>query len=80
MDKDFVDCHKLPLDTKKHPIPIEVIDGRPLVSRDVIHETTPLNIVIKGYFSIIALNVIKSPSHPVVLGLFELDKYNLAID
>jgi hypothetical protein len=32
MDKDFVDRHKLPLVTKKHLIPIEVIDGKPLVS------------------------------------------------
>ena len=31
LDKDFVDCHKLPLVTKKHPILIEVIDGRSLV-------------------------------------------------
>jgi hypothetical protein len=31
MDKDFVDRHKLPLVTKKHPISIEIIDGRPQV-------------------------------------------------
>jgi hypothetical protein len=29
MDKNFVDRHKPPLVTKKHPILIEVIDGRP---------------------------------------------------
>jgi hypothetical protein len=32
MDKNFVDYHKLPFVTRKHPIPIEVIDGRTLVS------------------------------------------------
>jgi hypothetical protein len=32
MDKDFIDHHKLLLITKRHPIPLEVIDGRPLVS------------------------------------------------
>jgi hypothetical protein len=32
MDKDFEDCQKLSLVTKKHPIPVEVIDGGPLVS------------------------------------------------
>jgi hypothetical protein len=46
MDKDFIDCHKLSLVTKKHPIPVEVIDGRPVVSRDVIHETIPLDVVL----------------------------------
>jgi hypothetical protein len=80
MDKDFVDCHKLPLVSKKHPIPIEVIYGRPLVSGHVTHETTPLNIVIEGYHSIIAFNIIKSPSNPIVLGHSWLDKYNPAIN
>jgi hypothetical protein len=32
IDKDFADHHKLPLITKKHPTPVEVINGRPLVS------------------------------------------------
>jgi hypothetical protein len=68
MDKDFVDRHKLPLVIKKHPIPVEVIDGRPLVLGDATHETTPLNIVIKGHHSIIAFNVIKSPSNLVIYG------------
>jgi hypothetical protein len=26
MDNDFIDRHKLPLVTKKHPIPVEVIE------------------------------------------------------
>jgi hypothetical protein len=51
MDKDFVDRHKLSLVTKKHHIPIEVIDGRLLVSGDVTHETTLLDIVIEGHHS-----------------------------
>jgi hypothetical protein len=47
MDKDFIDRHKLPLITKKHSILIEVIDGRPLISGDVSHETTPIYIIIE---------------------------------
>jgi hypothetical protein len=69
MNKDFIDRHRLPLVTKKHPIPVEVIDGRPLVSWDVTHESTPLDVVIEKYHSIIAFNIIKSPSNQVVLGL-----------
>ena len=69
MDKGFVDCHKLFFVTKKDPIPIEVIDRRPLVLRDNTHETMPLDIRIEGHHSIIAFNIIKSPSNPVVLGL-----------
>jgi hypothetical protein len=80
MDKDFVDHHKLPLVTKKNPIHVEVIDERSLVSGDVNHETNLLDIVIEGHHSIIAFNVIKSPSNPVVLSLFWLDKYNPTIN
>jgi hypothetical protein len=80
IDKDFTDRHKLPLVTKKHPIPVKVIDGRLLVSRDVTHKTTLLDIVLEGHHNIIAFNVIKSPSNPVVLGLFWLHKYNPTID
>jgi hypothetical protein len=32
MDKDFIDHHKLPLITKKHPIPVEVIHRKPPIS------------------------------------------------
>jgi hypothetical protein len=31
----------LPLITIKYPIPIKVIDGRPFMSNDVIHEFIP---------------------------------------
>jgi hypothetical protein len=80
MDKDFVDRHKLSLVTKKHLIPVEVIDGRSLISGDITHETTPLGLVIEGHHSIIVVNIIKSPSNPLVLGLSWLDKYNPVID
>jgi hypothetical protein len=78
--KNFIDCHKLLLVTKKHPILVEVIDGRPLVSGEVTHETTLLDIVIEEHHSIIAFNIIKSPSNLVVLGFSWFDKYNPTID
>jgi hypothetical protein len=69
IDKDFIDRKKLPLITKNRHISKEVIDGRPLVSGDVTHETTPLDIILERYHSIIAFDVIKSPSNTVVLSL-----------
>jgi hypothetical protein len=80
IDKDCVDRHKLSLISKKHPILVEVIDGRPLVLGDATHKTAPLDIILKGHHSIIAFNVIKSPSNLVVLGLSWLDKYNPVIN
>jgi hypothetical protein len=72
INKDFADRHKLPLITKKHHIPVEAIDRRPLMLGDVIHEIILLDIVLEGYHSIIAFNVIKPPSNPIVLGLLGL--------
>ena len=80
IDKDFAERHKLPLVTKKWPMSVKVIDGRPLVSRDVIQEIKALDIYIEQHRSIVVFNVIKSPSNPVILGLSWLDRYNLDID
>ena len=70
IDKDFADRHKLLFIIKKCPTPIEDIDGKLLVSRDVTHKTTPLDTILKGHHSIKAFNVIKSPSNLVILGSF----------
>ena len=80
IDKDFAERYKLPLVTKKCPVSIEVIDGRPLVSGDVTQETKALDIYIDQHRSTIVFNVIKSPSNPVNLGLSWLDRYNPDID
>jgi len=76
IDKDFAEKYNLPLITKKSPVHVEVIDGRPLVSGDVTEKTKPLDAFIESHQSIIVFNVIKSPSNPVVLGLSWFDKYN----
>ena len=80
IDKDFAERHKLPLVTKKWPVSVEVIDGRPLVFGDVTQETKALDIYIDQHRSTVVLNVIKSPSNPVILGLSWLDRYNPDID
>jgi hypothetical protein len=43
IDKDLADPHKLSLVANKHPIPVEVIEGRPLVSGE-----SPSNPVVLG--------------------------------
>ena len=80
IDKNFVERHKLPLVTKKCLVSVEVIDGRSLVSRDVIQETKALDIYIDQHRSIVVFNVIKSSSNPVILGLSWLNRYNPDID
>ena len=80
IDKDFAERHKLPLVTKKWPVSVEVIDGRPLVSGDVTQETKALDIYIDKHRSTVVFNVIKSPTNLVILDLSWLDRYNPDID
>ena len=80
IDKDFAERHKLPLVTKKCPVSVEVIDGRPLVSGDVTQKTKALDIYIDQHRSTVVFNVIKSPSNPVILGLSWLDRHNPDIE
>ncbi len=53
IDKNLVKRHKLPIVLKKYLVTVEVIDGRPLILRDVIHETKPLDIILKGHRSLL---------------------------
>ncbi len=47
IDKNLMKLHNLPIVLKKSPVAVEVIDGRPLISGDVTHETKPLDIILE---------------------------------
>jgi hypothetical protein len=80
IDKNLVKRHNLLIVLKKSPVAVEVIDGIPLISGDVTHETKPLDIILEGHQSTIVFNIIKSPSNPLVLGLSWLEMINPNID
>lgn len=80
LDEEFARCHRISLIQKTKPVHVEVIDGRPLSSGDVTHETLPVDVVINGHSSCVIFNIIRSPSNPVILGLSWLEKYNPRID
>jgi hypothetical protein len=80
IDKNLVKRHNLPIVPKKYLVTVEVIDGRPLISGDVTHETKPLDIILEGHRSTIVFNIISSPSNLLVLGLSWLEKINPDID
>ena len=44
IDEKFTKLHNIPLLKKPKPVHVEVIDGRPLSSGNVIHETKPLKV------------------------------------
>jgi hypothetical protein len=47
MDKDFEMKHSWELIVKTHLVPVEVIDGRPLTSENVMEEIQPLKIMLE---------------------------------
>ena len=77
MDMTFAKLHKITLRQKSNHVQAEVIDGRPIV---VAYETVPVNVAMEGHNSTIMFNIINSPSHPIVLGISWLEKYNPDID
>jgi len=80
IDEDFVKLHNISLVKKPYPVPVEVIDGRPLASGHITHETIPLEIELEGHNSFLVFNVIKTPTSSIILGLSWLRKYNPNID
>jgi hypothetical protein len=80
MDKDFAMKHSLELIEKAHPTPVEVIDGRPLVSGNVMEETQPLEVMLGDQVSHIVFNIIQCPANLVVLDLLWFELYNPDID
>jgi hypothetical protein len=72
--------HKIPTTKKLSSVHVEVIDGRPLSSGDVTHETAPLKVKFGNHSSSIIFNIIRTPSVPIILGLSWLERYNPHID
>jgi hypothetical protein len=48
---------------------LEAIDGQPLSSGDVIHETIPLEVKFGNHSISIVFNIIRTPSALVIFGL-----------
>ena len=76
LDEDFTKRHKILLVQKSKPVHEEVIDGRPLLSGSVTYESDPIEVTFKGHNNYSVLNIIRTPSNPVIHGLFWLEKYN----
>lgn len=80
LDEEFVRHHKIRLIPKPTPVHVEVIDGRPLSSGSVTHESEPMEVAFNGHSSYVVFNIIRTPSNPVILGLSWLEKFNPSID
>jgi len=79
INNNFVKDHNLPLDKKPLSIPLHVIDGRPIVSGEITHNTIPLNLLITNHSEEITLDVTQLGTYPVILGIPWLKKHNPTI-
>jgi hypothetical protein len=80
MDKNVALKHSLELIRKAHPAPVEVIDGRPLASGNVMEKTQSLEVMLGDQVSHVVFNIIQCPANLVVLGLPWFELYNPNID
>ena len=69
MDKFFATKHNIVLLKNAHSATKEVIDRRPLASRNVVEEKKSLEVILENHISHVVFNIIQCPSNPIVLGL-----------
>ena len=80
MDREFALSQNILLNKLPNPVAVGVIHGRPIASGDIVEESKPIRIVLGDLASIISFNIIRSPEHPIVLGLPWFELHNPQID
>ena len=76
IDITFAKQYSIPLIKLEQPIEVEVVDGHPISSGLITHQTVPLTLRIGNHVETLPFFVICSPSHPVILGLSWLELHN----
>lgn len=76
---DFVKEHGFPKHCKPVPIEVQTVDGRPISSGLVTHDTS-LNMAIGQHTEDITLNITSLGHYPIILGMPWLSLHNPTID
>ncbi len=69
IDEELARQYGLPLCPKKQPVILEVVDGRPIVSGAITHETVPLTMTVGPHQEQLVLHVTTLGHYPVVFGV-----------
>lgn len=80
IDLDFCKEHDLPLTEKAHPVPLFVIDGRPIKSGAVTHSVSLVVQFGDGHTQTITFDVTKLGTYPAILGIPWLRRASPDID
>ncbi len=77
IDEIFASSNKIPLTKKKIPRRLEVVDGRPISSGDITHDTIPLLFTISDIHSEdFSFTVTRLGHFPIILGLDWCSKHD----
>jgi len=76
MDHSFALKHAFPLIKLARPMPVQVVDGRPISSGPILFETSPIPMRIGKHIELLSFYIICSPHYPVILGLSWLRLHN----
>jgi transposase InsO family protein len=79
VNQAFVHAHHLPVEQKKYPVPVHVVDGRPIISGDVNYHSK-VDLIIGPHQETIQLDVTNLGNHSVILGTPWLRLHNPRID
>lgn len=80
IDQTLVRSHHLPMQLKSRPLSLFVVDGTPIKTGPVLHETGPICLLLGHHKETINLDIVPSPIFPLILGLPWLRTHNPMID
>jgi hypothetical protein len=78
MDQDFARHHQIPLQELKEKKQVEVIDGRPIESRDITH-IAKVGMKIQEHKEQLSMFITKLGHYPIVLGIPWLRLHDVAV-
>lgn len=81
MDIGFAQDHHIELRNKSLPVDMETVDGSPLSSGPITHETAPLSLFLEpDHQETICFQLISSPKFPIILGIPWFSIHNPSIN
>jgi hypothetical protein len=79
MDDRFASLHSIPLNPKPFPRPLHLIDGQPISSGAVTHDTK-LSLQVGPHFENTRVDICRLDRYPLVLGITWLRQHNPLVD
>jgi hypothetical protein len=80
INAEFVGGANIPQVPREIPLPVNVVDGRPIASGQITHHTTPVQLQVCDHQETLVLDITSLGDHHVILGCSWLSKHNPVIN